>query len=91
VISYEEEEEKELEFTRLEAAADDAGPSNFERLAMQRLKEEFSGEEVKEAPQPPQNNPHVFQINGISGMNNGIVATKKDCILFLSARWRMTW
>jgi len=39
-------------------------------------------------PQPAQNNPHVFQINGVSGVNNAIVSTKKNCtrILFSSAR-----
>mmetsp|Transcript_42028 Transcript_42028/g.101270 ORF Transcript_42028/g.101270 Transcript_42028/m.101270 type:complete len:327 (+) Transcript_42028:367-1347(+) len=88
VISYEEEEEETEQAELMARLAD--GPSNFERLAAKKLNNNVEPASVGEAPQPAQNNPHVFQINGVSGVNNAIVSTKKNCILFLSARFCQT-
>lgn len=85
VISDEEEEDETNQAELMARYGDQQ--SNFERLAAKKLGDV---EPVGEAPQPPQNNPHVFQINGVSGVNNAIVNRKKHCILFLSARFCQT-
>ena len=47
-------------------------------------------EDVMDAPTPVQNNPHVYEIAGVSGMQTEIIEPGKDCILFLSARFCKT-
>jgi len=86
VISFDEEEEAEQ--AELLARLDDAPSSSFEILAAK--KRQLRDDTFEEAPQPIQNNPHVFHINGVSGLNLVIRDTKKDCILFLSARFCQT-
>jgi hypothetical protein len=72
-----------------------SGPtaSNFERLSTRSFLRKTSideDEEIPEVPTPTQNNPHVYQIAGIHGLQSEIMDQNKDCILFLSARFCKT-
>lgn len=68
-------------------------PKNFERIAVGRLlrKESLSDvDDGEEAPTPVQENPHVYQISGVSGLKSEIIDQNKDSILFLSAKFCKT-
>lgn len=89
VIGEREDEDEEEEDYRMIA---EAPSQNFERIAVGKLlprknDNDFEGEE---APQPKQTNPHVYDINGVSGLKSNILDPEKDCILFLSARFCKT-
>jgi hypothetical protein len=68
----------------------EAPSRSFERIAVRKLLQNDDDDDNAEAPQLEQNNPHVYQINGVSGMQSNIMDPEKDCILFLSAKFCKT-
>eukprot|EP00980_Cylindrotheca_fusiformis_P019384 scaffold6661_cov109-Cylindrotheca_fusiformis.AAC.4 len=86
VLGEQEEEEED------ERMISEAPSQKFEKVAVSSLlrAEALGVDTDEEAPQPKQTNPHVFDINGVSGMKSAIIDPGKDCILFLSAKFCKT-
>eukprot|EP00978_Attheya_sp_CCMP212_P004217 scaffold9199_cov48-Attheya_sp.AAC.1 len=49
-----------------------------------------TGKRIMEAATTPMKNPFVTEFEGVDGLYNHIVSTKKDCVLFLSAPYCRT-